>query len=72
MVRIVRTQDRAATPLERLLRAKPPLARGTRDQLLALHHATDPLELKRSIHRQLTELKRLALENAQRDAVLFR
>ena len=72
VVRIVRTQDRAATPLERLLRAKPPLASGTRERLLELHHGTDPLELKRSIHRQLTDLIRLAQLDAQRDAVLFR
>ena len=72
VVRIVRSQDRAATPLERLLRAKPPLPRTSREQLVALHHATDPLELKRRIHRQLTELTRLAQHDAQRDAVLFR
>jgi hypothetical protein len=72
VVRIVRAQDRAATPLERLLRAKPPLASATREQLVALHHDTDPLELKRRIHRQLTELTRLAQLDAQRDAVLFR
>ena len=72
VVRIVRAQDRAATPLERLLRAKPPLASATREQLVALYHDTDPLELKRSIHRQLTTLTRLAQLDAQRDAVLFR
>lgn len=72
VVRIVRTQDRAATPLERLLRAKPPLASAAREQLVALHRNTDPLELKRRIHRQLTELTRLAQLDAQRDAVLFR
>jgi len=72
VVRIIRTQDRAVTPLERLLRAKPPLASGTRDQLLALHYGTDPLELKRSIHRQLSELIRLAQLDAQRDAVQVR
>lgn len=72
VVRILRTQDRAATPLERLLRAKPPLASATKEQLVALHHDTDPLELKRRIHRQLTALTRLAQLDAQRDAVLFR
>lgn len=60
LVRIVRTQDNAATPLERLLRAKPPLARETAERLQALHHNTDPLALKRRIHRQLGELARLA------------
>ncbi len=72
VVRIVRTQDRAATPLERLLRAKPPLASAAREQLVALHRNTDPLELKHRIHEQLTALTRLAQLDAQRDAVLFR
>jgi hypothetical protein len=72
VVRIVRTQDRAATPLERLLRARPPLARATAEELRALHRDTDPLMLKRRIHELLTDLTRLAQQDAQRDAVLFR
>jgi hypothetical protein len=72
VVRIVRTQDRAATPLERLLRATPPLAHATAEELRALHRDTDPLMLKRSIHELLTDLTRLAQQDAQRDAVLFR
>jgi len=72
VVRIVRTQDRAATPLDRLLRAKPPLARAMAEQLRTLRYDTDPLELKRLIHRELTELLRRAQQDAQRDAILFR
>lgn len=67
LVRIVRTQDRAATPLERPLRAKPPLARETAQRLQALHYATDPLELKRRIHRQLGELAQLAHQTERRE-----
>jgi hypothetical protein len=72
VVCIVRTQDRAATPLERLLRARPPLARTTAEELRALHRDTDPLTLKRRIHELLADLTRLAQQDAQRDAVLFR
>lgn len=72
LIRIVRTQDRATTPLERLLRVKPPLARATAEHLQTLHHDTDPLELKRRIHRHLTELTCLAQQDAKRDATLFR
>ena len=72
LVRIVRTQDRAATPLQRLLRAKPPLARETAQRLQALHHNTDPLALRRRIHRQLGELAQLAHQEERREAVSFR
>ena len=43
--------------------AKPPLARATAERLQALHHDTDPLELKRQIHRQLGELAWLARQD---------
>jgi len=72
LVRIIRTQDRAATPLERLLRAKPPLARETAERLQALHRNTDPLALKRRIHRQLGELAQLLHHEERREAVSFR
>jgi hypothetical protein len=68
VVRIVRTQDRAATPLERLLRAKPPLARETAARLQKLYQETDPLDLKRRIHRQLNELVQLAQQEARGEA----
>jgi hypothetical protein len=71
LCRIVRTQDRAATPLERLLRAKPPLARATAERLQALHHDTDPLELKRRIHHQLGELARLAHQDEREETTSF-
>ena len=71
LIRIVRTQDRAATPLERLLRAKPPLAREVAEHLQSLHHDTDPLELKRRIHRQLDELVQLAHRDAALEAICF-
>ena len=72
LCRIIRKQDRAATPLQRLLRAKPALARATAERLQALHHDTDPLALKRRIHRQLGELARLAGQDERREAISFR
>ena len=72
LCRIIRKQDRAATPLQRLLRAKPALARATAERLQALHDDTDPLALKRRIHRQLTELARLAGQDERREATSFR
>jgi transposase InsO family protein len=71
LIRIVRTQDCAATPLDRLLRAKPPLARDMAEYLQTLHHDTDPLELKRHIHRQLDELVQLAHRDAALEAICF-
>jgi hypothetical protein len=71
LVRIVRTQDRAATPLQRLLQAKPPLARETAQRLQTLYHDTDPLELKRRIHRQLGELAQLVHQEERSEAVSF-
>jgi hypothetical protein len=72
LVRIVRTQDTAATPLERLLRAKPPLARETAERLQTLHQNTDLLALKRRIHRQLGELAKLVHDEERREVVSFR
>ena len=72
LVRIVRTQDTAATPLQRLLQAKPPLARETAEHLLTLHCNTDPLALKRRIHRHLGELAQLVHDEERRQAVSFR
>jgi hypothetical protein len=72
LIQIVRTQDRAATPLERLLRATPPLPRRTAEQLVALRDATDPLALKRHIHRHLGELAQMAQRDERREAVTFR
>jgi hypothetical protein len=72
LYRIMRKQDRAATPLQRLLRAKPPLSRATAERLQALYHDTDPLALKRRIHRQLGELARLVDQDERREATSFR
>jgi len=72
LCRIVRTQDRATTPLERLLRAKSPLGRATIERLQALHRDTDPLALKRRMHRQLGELARLAHHGEGREVIAFR
>ena len=72
LAQIVRTQDRASTPLERLLSATPPISRRTAEQLVALREAADPLALKRHIHRHLGELARLAQRDERREAVTFR
>jgi len=60
IVRIRRKQDRACTPFERLLTAKPPISKETRIQLQALVQRTNPLALKRRIHAKLNELTELA------------
>jgi hypothetical protein len=72
LAQIVRTQDRAATPLERLLSATPPISRRTTEQLVSLREVTDPLALKRHIHRHLGELAQLAQRDERREAVTFR
>jgi len=59
-VRVVRKHDVAATPLARLLRAKPPLSRSVARQLTEKRDAINPLALKRLIHRQLATLHKLA------------
>lgn len=71
LLQIVRTQDRAATPLDRLLRATPPLPRPTGEQMVALRDDTDPLALKRHIHRHLGELARLARRDARSEVITF-
>jgi len=59
-VRIVRKHDIAATPLARLLRAKPPISKRVAEQLIAQREGINPLALKREIHQQLATLYRLA------------
>ncbi len=71
LLQIVRTQDCATTPLERLLRAAPPLSRSTAEQLVALRDDTDPLALKQHIHRHLSELAQLAQRDERSEAVTF-
>ena len=55
-LRIKRVQDRAHTPLQRLLEAKPPISHETQERLLALYRATNPLALKRRFHAQIRAL----------------
>jgi hypothetical protein len=64
-IRIQRRQDRACTPLRRLLEAKPPVSRETKERLLALYQATNPLALKRRIHAQIEALQALSYESKE-------
>ena len=59
ITRTRRKQDRAKTPLQRLIEATPPISRQTRERLLALRDHTNPLQLKRSIHSRLQALRQL-------------
>lgn len=59
-VRIVRHQDEAATPLKRLLRARPALSRAKADYLQSLHDSTNPRELRDAIHDRIRLLARLS------------
>jgi len=61
--RIVRKQDEAKTPLDRLLSAKPPLSRTTSQHLIALYDHTNPRVLKAKFHAQLRRLYQLALQD---------
>jgi hypothetical protein len=69
ITRIRRKQDRARTPLERLLEAKPTISRETKEQLLALYDRTNPLALKRSIHAQIRALESMVTESRKEEAV---
>ncbi len=59
-VRIVRKHDVAATPLKRLMRARPPISTRVSEGLKEQRHAINPLALNREIHRQLATIHRLA------------
>ena len=61
-VRIVRKHDEATTPLQRLLRAVPPISRDTADELLELYRETNPRELRNTIHHQIMMLREIARE----------
>jgi len=56
--RIIREQDVAKTPLDRLLQAKPPISRQTAQNLRAIFDSTNPRALKQRIHERLTRLYR--------------
>jgi len=60
IIRLRRRQDRARTPLERLLEAEPPIARETKERLQALYNTLNPLALKRSIHAQVAALRAMS------------
>jgi len=66
LCRIVRQQDVAATPLQRLLNAKPPLARRKAEELLTLRDETNPRALWRRIHQQLADLAQLSSDYEER------
>jgi len=68
IIRIRRKQDRARTPLERLLNAKPPISREARERLLKLHNQTNPLALKRRIHAQIKALITMATQSQKEAA----
>ena len=57
---IRRKQDQASTPLQRLLRARPPISRARAEHLRQSYDTTNPRELKRRIHARLRNLYRLA------------
>ncbi len=63
-----RKQDKAKTPLDRLLVAKPPISRETRLRLQKLRAETNPRALKRSIHQKLDRIYQLAEEDERRSA----
>ena len=59
--RIHRRQDEAQTPLQRLLRASPPLSRGRIQELQALYEQTNPRRLKQQIQQQLVDIRQSVL-----------
>ena len=67
-LRIERHQDRARTPLRRLLDAKPPVSREDQERLLTLYQMTNPLALKRRIHDQVESLKATSYESMKEEA----
>lgn len=66
-IRIQRHQDQARTPLQRLLEARPPVSRKTKEHLLTLHQTTNPMALKRCIHSQIEALKMLSYGSSKED-----
>jgi len=69
IIRIRRKQDRARTPLDRLLSAEPPISRQSGEQLLQLYHQTNPLALKRGIHAQIKTLNSMVPDDAKEAAI---
>ena len=58
--RVVREQDVARTPLDRLLQAKPPISRETAQELRAVFDSTNPRALKQRIHARLAYLYQIS------------
>ena len=56
--RVIREQDVAKTPLDRLLQAKPPISRQTAQQPRAILDSTNPRVPKQRIHERPEELYR--------------
>ena len=67
-VYIKRKQDRARTPLQRLLLAEPPISREAQEHLLILHQTTNPLALKRRIHAQIRALIATSIQSEKEKA----
>lgn len=71
LCRIVREQDEAKTPLERLLQARPPISRSIAQYLQDTYDRTNPRQLNRCIHQQLGQLASLAQHDERRKASSF-
>jgi hypothetical protein len=69
ITRIRRKQDRARTPLERALEAKPPISREKRERLETLYDETNPLALKRRIHAQIRDIEAMVAESGKEEAI---
>jgi hypothetical protein len=66
-VYIKRKQDRARTPLQRLLAAEPPISREAQERLSLLHVTTNPLALKRRIHTQIRMLLATSIQSEKEE-----
>jgi hypothetical protein len=67
--RIIRRHDTAKTPLERLISARPPIARETVHALRAVYERTNPRKLKRRIHQDLDRLYHVSQSDERRKAL---
>jgi len=56
---IRRKQDRAATPLDRLIRSRPPISNSRVLALQRIYETTNPRQLKRNVHARLLNLYRM-------------
>ena len=65
--RVVRKHDTPATPLTRLVKAKPPLSRPISERLLQRFEKTNPRALNQQIHAQLDRIYSLALDDQRKE-----